>query len=311
MKYKIPPELIHKYLLGQCTEHEVAIINAWYESFDGETDPLTNLTTEEQQAVKLLMHERIKARIGRDNVGVSTAGIPVVSIKKFMYAAAIAASFLLFIGIRYFIRPATKSTTLLALRNATHGMMKHVLPDSSIVWLHPQASLSYALGETRDVQLKGDAFFEIAKDVKHPFIVYSGVIVTRVLGTSFYIKGNEVEVVSGKVAVHATADDEIILLPQQRVTLSDKALVKEKVATPGIWQQHSISFDNVPVKQVVDTLNKVFNTHIRLEDKKIGTYLFKADFTGQNLAAILEIMEQSLEVTYEITNNEIVLKYQH
>jgi ferric-dicitrate binding protein FerR (iron transport regulator) len=302
MKNKIPPELIHKYLQGQCSQQEEAIINTWYESFDGDTDPLTSLTAEEQQVVKQLMHSRIKARI---------RAVPVVRKNRVMVYAAIAASLLLFIGIRFWMKTPMKSTPLVAYRNASHGLMKQVLPDSSIVWLHPKARLSYAVGETRDVHLEGDAFFEIAKDPAHPFIVYSGIIVTRVLGTSFYINGNEVSVVSGKVAVHAAAEEEIILLPKQRVTLSDKALVKEKGEAPGIWQQHNVSFDNVPVKQVVDTLNKVFNTHIRLEDKKMGTYLFKADFTGQNLAAILEIMEQSLEVTYEITNNEIILKYQH
>jgi transmembrane sensor len=315
MKNRISPELIAKYLEGQCSQEEVTMINEWYSAYDAAIDPLTTLTEEEQQVIKQLMHSRIKARIRAEEA----PGMQKSRKMIFVYAG-IAAAVLLLLGIRMMmIKPreqALVATQEVAISNTSQGMMKQVLPDSSIVWLEPKAVVSYSAGDKREVHLSGDAFFEIAKDPAHPFVVYSGTMVTRVLGTSFYIKNSgkqEVTVLTGKVAVHMETAAEIILLPKQKATLSagSQQLVKETAPETDLWQQRNISFDNVQVKEVVDTLNKVFNARILLEDETLGKYLFKADFTGQNLPAILEIMEQSLEVTYEIKNNEIILKRQH
>jgi ferric-dicitrate binding protein FerR (iron transport regulator) len=301
MKNRISPELIDKYLQGQCSQEEVDMINKWYDSYDAAADPLSTLSEDEQLTIRQLMHNRIKARI-------RAVETPRRNVKLFIYAG-IAAAILLLLGIRLMMKPREQPVQQIVFTNTSKGMMKQLLPDSSMVWLQPNATISYS---NRAVYLTGDAFFEITKDPAHPFIVYSGTMITRVLGTSFYVNSGkqEVTVLSGKVAVRMETAAEVILLPQQKVTVAagTQQLVKEK-ATPDLWQQQNISFDNVPVKEVIDTLNKVFNTHILLEDEALGKYLFKADFTGQNLPAILEIMEQSLEVTYEIRNNEIILKH--
>lgn len=85
-----------------------------------------------------------------------------------------------------------------------------LLPDGSRVWLSPNSKLIYPdkfREGNRVVSLDGEAFFEVAHDVRHPFIIQSGKVNTRVLGTSFnisaYPKQTELSVtlVTGKVAV--------------------------------------------------------------------------------------------------------------
>lgn len=105
------------------------------------------------------------------------------------------------------------------INNLTGLITKNTLPDGSIVWLNPMAILSYPakFGKIREVAMRGEAFFEVAKDHAHPFIVTSGKVLTKVWGTSFRIRAmsgdssTQVSVLTGKVSVMAPVQPEASL----------------------------------------------------------------------------------------------------
>ena len=70
--------------------------------------------------------------------------------------------------------------------------VKLILPDSSVVYLGAGSKLTwpshFVKGKLRNIQLEGEAFFEVKHDTSSPFIVHSGQMQTRVLGTSFNVK---------------------------------------------------------------------------------------------------------------------------
>ena len=178
--------------------------------------------------------------------------------------------------------------------------------------------------------MTGEAFFEVAHDARHPFIIYSGGVITRVWGTSFRIKTDkntlltEVVVVTGKVSVQLREKNlkqkigfkntsEVILLPNQKVTYfkkDDRLKKADKELSAGmqIWNKVDKNFENVPVKEVIAYLNKTFDVNIRIEDERLNNYLFNADFTDQNLPAIIEMLEKSFNATHTINEREIFLR---
>src|SRR5476651_1747306 len=320
MKYQITPELLHKYLDGECTPEEAFMLYQWYDAFEKQEDPFEGMSPVEQEALKMLMIRNFK-----NNVLIADADesdpAKTRTVIKLMYTLAGVAAVVLMVwaGVSLSQKPAndlggvfTTATEQMEVSNLTNSIYKQVLSDGSIVWLSPKSKLRFPkkiIGAYRQVKMTGEAFFEVTKDHAHPFIIYSGGIITRVWGTSFRIRdvqnvSTEVSVVTGKVSVKIPDHDEseVMLLPKQKATYQqlNKSLkrdVETGRSAMRIWQKTTITFDNVPLSNVLNTLDKQFGMHIYTDDKELGKYLLKADFTGQNLPAILDMLENSLNVS--------------
>lgn len=170
----------------------------------------------------------------------------------------------------------------------THnGQKKYIqLFDGTKIWLSPSSTIKYAdqlIANYREVWLDGEAFFEVAKDKKHPFIIHSGRMQTEVVGTSFnitsYIKENiyHVTVVTGIVKVAMLSDrkqkiSEVILKPKGQADFDNKqaTLSSKEIATidPVVKKKNGIlSYDGTPVPEVVADFKRYFNVPIELENK--------------------------------------------
>ncbi|RQO33012.1 histidine kinase [Chryseobacterium sp. KBW03] len=192
------------------------------------------------------------------------------------------------------------------------------LEDGSVVTLLPGAELTVAKSfpaSTRIVDLKGDAIFSVAKSKVHPFIVRADGFSTKVLGTVFKISqsGNKkaVDLYEGKVAVSSPGVPVSFLKPNQKWTnfgvshtTAVIALKPVKNSANKVTAILSLSFNDVPLKEVVAVLESSYNTKVlypkESEDKKIT-----ADFTGgtvgeniESLAFILGLEVQKKENTY-------------
>jgi ferric-dicitrate binding protein FerR (iron transport regulator) len=108
------------------------------------------------------------------------------------------------------------------------------------VWLNAESHLEFPdrfTGDKREVRLQGEAYFEVKKDAKHPFIVYSDYLTTRVLGTAFDVRARSardasVTLVTGRVLVK-TQDADQVLTPGQQASLAGSQLaVRQLTLTP-------------------------------------------------------------------------------
>ena len=179
---------------------------------------------------------------------------------------------------------------------------------------------------SRLVNMSGECFFQVNKKPNKPFLVTSSLFVTKVLGTSFRIKETgsavaEVSVLTGKVTVQVKEDQRIknnsnqkpvILFPDQKVTYRRKQnlLKREKEdmqSSVNVWKRISLNFDNTPLKAIIHVLNLSYNTNIAIENKELENYMLTADFEGFNLAEVLETLKKSLNITYEITKDNMIL----
>ncbi|MBB6329729.1 ferric-dicitrate binding protein FerR (iron transport regulator) [Chryseobacterium sediminis] len=192
------------------------------------------------------------------------------------------------------------------------------LEDGSVVTLLPGAELTVEKSfpaSTRVVDLKGDAIFSVAKSKVHPFVVRADGFSTKVLGTVFKIsqsgKKKAVDLYEGKVAVSSPGVPVSFLKPNQKWTNFGIAHTTAVISISPVKNSAkkvsailSLSFNDVPLKQVITVLESSYSTKISYpkdaEDKKIT-----ADFTGgtvgeniESLAFILGLEVQKKENTY-------------
>ena len=320
MEKDILQKLIEKYLKGNCTPEEVAAIHEWYNSFEEEQDPTDFISFQQQQELKQRLLANIKINIrsreANDRKSVSRTMIYMLS--------GVAAMVILTIGVFFFNQKASDPLASgdVHVVNMTKTIQRLVLSDGTIVWLNPKSWVIYPQNFTasqRKVQMQGEAFFEVTPDLKRPFIIYSENVITRVWGTSFRIRAYknipvEVSVLTGKVSVQLQQkeDSAIILLPNQKVTyLEDRDLLRKemekKTSAMSIWKKETMSFDNETIGEVIKVLNIQFGVKIRTDDAKLLEYVLNADFTDQSLPSILEMLQKSLDVKYEINDEGIIL----
>jgi len=330
MKYQVTPELLHKYLDGECTPEDAFLLYQWYDAFEKQDNPLDTMSPIEQEALKMLMLQNFRNKVLGADITDEEPVKKALSV-KLLYTLSGIAAMLLLVWAGFSLTPKkdrdtggvfTTATEQMEVNNLTNSIYKQVLSDGSIVWLSPKSKLRYPkkfAGAYRQVKMTGEAFFEVTKDHAHPFIIYSGGVITRVWGTSFRIRAvqnanTEISVVTGKVSVKIPdhGDSEVMLLPAQKVVYQQqnnslKRGVEAKESAMRIWQKATISFDNVPLSKVLSTLDQQYGMHIHTDDKELSNYLFKADFTGQNLPAILDMLENSLNVSYTMDDTDIIL----
>jgi ferric-dicitrate binding protein FerR (iron transport regulator) len=166
--------LIRKYADGTATEDEIQQLMRWYRTsaLNDVYWPSTDVGEKEQlkrRALKRLQQD-IKARPSH--------------VIRFVWPRVAAVLFTLLTGIAfiyYFTRPKEKSYVTV---KSPSGKIQHVLlPDGSRVWLNASSTLTYNVefNKTRELKLNGEAFFEVASNVDHPFSVEAGSIKTFVL----------------------------------------------------------------------------------------------------------------------------------
>lgn len=325
---------MRRYRKGLCTERELKIVNLWYKSFD---DAEVRLPADSQlNAMKAEMLENIRHRIATEKLNVSRGNrkwrpengriFNLTNIKRF------AAVLVVGLGIGFFVRNQVQSPTITAHKVVQEAPIPKVLPsviflsDGSKVRLKEGSKLIYPAsftGQTREVTLIGEAFFDIARDEQKPFLIHAGNITTKVLGTSFNIKAyeeeesSEVSVITGRVSVSVKGEEkmiteELILAPNQKAIYSkaEKALVQkeaDETIQREIEKKARLVFNETSLEEIVGVLNVYYDVNIRLENKLMKNCLITAELTDEPVEVSLEIITKAIGAKYEIKEEEIIL----
>jgi len=193
------------------------------------------------------------------------------------------------------------------------------LGDGTQVRLNSGSSLKYPesfIGDKREVELTGEAFFEVSPDSR-PFVIRSGEVMTTVLGTSFNINTyseNEqvaVTVASGKVRV-ASPNKEIHLGPNEQGLYDKRTRSMAKKVTdiaPYLnWKDGILSFEDADMISVAGTLERWYGAKINFGNKGIGRCHITATYDNVDLEAILEsIVYAKQGLRYEFLGETEVL----
>ncbi len=205
------------------------------------------------------------------------------------------------------------------------------LSDGSMVTLSPKSELRIDrnFGKSRrEVSLTGEAFFHVTRNTEKPFYVYTGDVVTKVLGTSFRIKAFSsdenvsVAVHTGKVTVfkqnsgdyveHALSE-EIILVPNQQAVYqkTGERLIKTLVENPLVLDTEEggevFDFAETPIPQVLYKLEKAYGVKMVFDEVLLQDYNFTARLTNEPLFEKLNLVCETIQARYEVLDGQVVI----
>lgn len=181
-----------------------------------------------------------------------------------------------------------------------------VLPDGSKVWLNAESTIKFQVPfqeESREVDLQGEAFFDVAKNPEQPFIVESGNVKVKVLGTRFNYKAfaedKNIEVVlaEGKIALNLpgkTGTQEAIMKPGDRAVIEKESgnatIRKENINKYIAWHSGKLVFDNTPMSEVAQLLERWYGIEVTVQDTEIMNYRFTTTFENESLFQVIELL---------------------
>ncbi|HEY0068274.1 MAG TPA: FecR domain-containing protein [Flavisolibacter sp.] len=228
---------------------------------------------------------------------------------------------------------------------ARTGARSHLLlPDGSKVWLNSESKLVYqgSFNDTiREVHLEGEAFFDVVKDAKRPFIVHTSDIDIRVLGTAFNVKSYpretliEATLIRGMIEVtnkNAPKAPKVILRPHEKLVFNkEKAPAAEEGKgvkgkpehIPAIsitalpknmadsslketsWVYNKINFDGDTFRELAQKMERWYNVHIRFSNDKVADFRLHGSFANETVEEALQALQYIAPFRYKISGNEI------
>lgn len=247
--------------------------------------------------------------------------------KKLNQFFRIAALFFLFLSIGiltyYFTTSGTNKTEQYTSVIAENGHISKVeLPDSSVVWLNSGSKISYSNSfalTNRNINLTGEAYFQVTKNKKLPLIVTNGELQVKVLGTQFnvsaYPECGEVSVVleSGSVEMLNPNIESfhLKLKPGERAVFNKTSnkLQVSNVNTSKFtsWKEGIINIYNQTLEEVVEKLETRYNQKFIL-DNEVKNYIYTFTIKNESLDEIIQLMEKITPVKAEQKNDTILFK---
>ena len=230
----------------------------------------------------------------------------------------IAASVIIVLGIGilgyWIFNDRTKEMTVVAQQT----VVIDTLPDNSVVTVNKGSSISYLSkfkGETRQVSLKGEAFFNVTPNKKKPFIISVNDVQITVVGTSFNVKtvnGNTDVVVETGIVKVTRAGKTVELKANEEVVVNakDSALTKEKVSDQLYKYYRTKEFicDDTPLWKLVEVINEAYNSHVVIGDPALKDMGITTTFNNESLEQVLNVISLTLNIKIIKEEDTIILQ---
>lgn len=213
-------------------------------------------------------------------------------------------------------------TTLMAYSTGVGERDSLRLPDGTMVILGPASRLALGGGygeKTRDVELRGEALFDVAHDDARPFTVHAGGGWVRDIGTTFSVEsdsaaGLRVVVTAGAVALRATeqrGDGELVLRQGDRGTLASGRMTAERAAATDddlAWTRGRLVFRDAPLEEVAADLRRWHGIELRAGDAEVAGRRLTASFDGEPPADVLRVIGLALGADVAMRGDTAVLR---
>lgn len=321
-------ELSEKFSQSQCTPEELIRLEEWLDAVSGELrEHLIFVNEEEAVETRTRMWLLLKNEMGVAN---RPRGFYRSMIKVTLGLVACALLIIFSQLLHSKTDNSNESNTLVGIESKNGGKKGQLilLPDSSTVLLEADASIiiDEKFGVVnRSVQLKGGAYFDIRKNARQPFLVYSDGLVTEVLGTSFYIKPEEknrkieVSVVTGKVSVYtkgAGSDmkrDGVIVSPNHKIVYDTelKTLRHDLVDFPKIItkedQPADFNFNESRIENVLSLMQASYGIEIVVVNPVLNKSSVTGNLNGIDMYQQLDFICEVLNARYELRGSTIFI----
>ncbi len=315
--------LIYRHLTERIKDDEVTILENWKSEYPQNLIEFNDIVEVWRQTGDFKFPVKIDTEQALTDVH-RKSGIQKQKVLKLTLVRQIAAILILsvlFAGVYnyFFSDRATESGYYEEVQAACGTRTNLELPDGSVVFLNSGSSLRFssnlAQNRERRVELKGEGYFQVAKDTKRPFIVEVEKLSVEALGTAFNVNAYEpaaeidVVLIEGKVAVRTGTDEKsekaLILEPNQlaHYDAAENNLLKEQVSDAGRytgWTEGKLVFMDDPIMVVIKRMENWYNVDIQLKDERLKDYRFTGTFVNESLEEILNTLRLTSPLHYEI-----------
>jgi len=322
-------ETLARYLSGEMDPHERSEFEAFMEAEPGNLEIVDDMEklwrsagTGRRQPDARSAWKSLQQRFTEDQL--IPAVQPSVDKRGSRAWLRIAAALLVLIAagtlITIILMPRKQVTEMVSVTNTDPlKTMIMTLEDGSIVYLAPLASFEYpeAFGkDKREVQLSGEAFFDIQRDPGKPFAILTESAVVEVLGTSFNLKsGNgdqlELKVTTGKVKVtpENTSDQGELVVAGEKLVLNGSSVSKTRMlpVESNRWFTRRMHFRDESLGNIVRVLNRNFNTLFIPGTEKVAERKLTVTFEDETVETMTELICLSLNLKSQVRNDSILL----
>jgi len=185
---------------------------------------------------------------------------------------------------------------------------KIILPDGTLVWLNSGSTLEYknTYGKkNRDVILTGEGYFEVKKNPSKPFLVHTGNIQVKVLGTIFNVRSyidepsEEVDLLEGKINIYfenKKSSDRLIMKPNEKMIYNKKSnsihTCKVIASRSALWTTGKLSFVDASLEEIAKNLERRYDVKIIIRSSTVKDELFSGSLDlNQPIDKVLEYID--------------------
>jgi transmembrane sensor len=231
-------------------------------------------------------------------------------------------------------------------RNGTKTNL--LLPDGSTVWLNAGSRLTYDSlygNAVREVTLSGEAYFDVVKNPKKPFIIHTGKINIKVLGTTFNVKSYpgdrtiETSLIKGSIEVTfpSLPSKKIILKPNQKLVINKKEMISNtaenhlsvapmpflsvqhlnKIGSDSSfaetgWIQNRLFFNDMSFHDLLKNMERKYNVTFQIEDLSLDTVHFTGSFENETISQALDALrftaeKSTTDFTYNVQGDHVFI----
>ena len=306
-------ELLYKYFRSETSPEEDKQVVEWVENSNKNRDSFLS----ERKLWNMSMLQQ-----NSDNPSIAKE-VKRFNIKRVIWqSASIAAILILGISIWLNIKDndnIDRQTVIVPVGQRVNL----ILADGTSVWLNSNTKFTYPTNfnqKKREVEIHGEAFFEVAKKSDCPFIVTTDKYQVEVLGTTFNVYAYadcpfETDLVEGQVKVRGiTSDADIVLKPNEKVCEKDNILYKMQSCKTNEYDMRKdgiLVFNDEPIVNVFEMLGAYYNTKIYIDRPELENYRCTSKFFYKDsVEYILKVIQRDLHYKIEknTANNTIILR---
>lgn len=356
--------ILGKKLNGEASNEELEELTLLLAQHPELYFPIQNITDlwklgkrddQQQQAFEALQNHLMRladkeGEISAVNEPVATQRNQFLPQKKYI-VSTVAATFLVVLCCYFYFFNAKATPQLASTQKASYKInevstktgshSKVILPDSTIVWLNGGSKLTYDKSfnqEIREVSLIGEAYFDVAKNARKPFIIHTRQMDIKVLGTVFNVKSypedksSETSLIHGSIEVTMKqgSGEKIILKPKDKLTVTGSAsnvsspekqnipiaiskigsinyLPADSTIIETSWVDNKLIFRDKPFLELSAELERKYGVQFIFQDEEAKALMFNGNFKNENISQALKALQLANNFSYEIINDSILI----
>jgi len=321
-------KIFERYIQNRASDDEIRQLKFWIRNNQEisswvEQQILTSSSAIDSE-VQMRMLKNIQAEIYEKNNNDTTLQSKSNNRFRLNNWIRVAALFILPIltaaGMYFYMSRNESSSAPLVIAVERGQKANLTLPDGSKVWLNSQSKLTYSAEfneEKRELQLDGEAYFEVAHNPEKPFIVRSNDISVEALGTAFGLKAyNEDNLISsilmrGKVRV-TTPDGISILMPNDRVQYDKSAHKKVQSRVTNAtdfngWMHNELRFEDESLQEIAKNIQRIYNVKIVFANEQLKNQRYTGTVNNNSLESVLNIIMLTSPISFQIDKQQVTI----